>query len=190
MKKLFALFLLFSLKAVAQNSVLHMKDGTIYNGETWFEPDRKEKTVSFYATNIGSKKKWKTIKVEDLDYAEVAGYAKFKSFGKRGHFVLAEGNGKWLVSQAMVETIGHNEFYHYKLQVLDETYELMDEIIFTRFPSKDKSVTRGLVPDFVRKYFSDCDQLIERLNTMNSTDDKNLEICKLLDQPIYINCTK
>lgn len=183
------LLLLVSLSGFAQdNFFIYKKDGTkiiCENGS--FEPNVRNERL--YYKLVGAKDK-EYIKYEDMDYATLSD-GKFKYFNPKleSLFVIGEDAEKSLAYIGLQQSMGHSTFYQYSLYVIDnKTYDVIDKIVFTLYPSKGKSKTRGEVPGFITKYFGNCPKVMERLSYFENDGKLNMQIAGFFVYPPYMVC--
>ena len=187
-KKSYFLLMLISLNFQAQNYFIYKKDGVkIIAEDGTFEPNVMSEKL--YYKLVGSKEK-EFIKYKDLDYAVISD-CKFKYFNPKleSLFVIGEDAEKSLAYIGLTQSIGQSQFYQYSVYVIDnKTYDVIDKIVFTLYPSKGKSKTRGEVPAFITKYFGNCKKVMERLSYFENDGEKNMQIAGFFVFPPYMIC--
>ena len=195
MKKLLIILLFVFTSSFAQTSYIVDKKGT----KTFVRDERTniiliDKRIS-YAT-IG--KSWeKYIKFEDLDYA-IIGPNLLKSFHlnqkKKSdvYFVYGEKEDKKLVGVAITVTSTNGNFSstktYYELYVIDNNETVIEEVSATSGNSKGKIEDRTKIAPLIRKYFSDCPEVMAKLEKYDINDEKNTSILNFFFDTEYINC--
>ncbi|MDR6968435.1 hypothetical protein J2X31_002458 [Flavobacterium arsenatis] len=188
---IFLSILFFSFNVQGQNAYFVDKKGK--------KTIMRDDAVDFYLIDqrlsykqVG--KTWeKYIKFSDLDYAKWDGlYFKVLKIGKskrdRGLFLHAETKTHKLftvaVSQSSTSSTGFTRStMWYRVLIVDAKYNVIEDMEFKSF--KGDKEEREKVGPLIRKYFSDCDTLIQNLNSTGEDEDK---IQDFLSSPAYINC--
>lgn len=195
MKKLLIILLFVFTGSFAQTSYIVDKKGT----KTLVRPERTEvilidKRISYAV--IG--KSWeKYIKFEDLDYA-VIGSSVLKSFHlnqkkkSNVYFVFGEKEDKKLIGVAITVTTTHGSLSssrtYYELYVIDANETVLDEVDASSGNSKSKIEDRTKIAPMIRKHFSDCPEVIAKLEKYDIADEKNASILNFFFDTEYINC--
>jgi len=195
MKKLLIILLFVFTGSFAQTSYIVDKKGT----KTLVRPERTEvilidKRISYAV--IG--KSWeKYIKFEDLDYA-VIGSSVLKSFHlnqkkkSNVYFVFGEKEDKKLIGAAITVTTTHGSLSssrtYYELYVIDANETVVDEVDASSGNSKSKIEDRTKIAPMIRKHFSDCPEVIAKLEKYDIADEKNASILNFFFDTEYINC--
>lgn len=195
MKKLLIILLFVFTGSFAQTSYIVDKKGT----KTLVRPERTEvilidKRISYAV--IG--KSWeKYIKFEDLDYA-VIGSSVLKSFHlnqkkkSNVYFVFGEKEDKKLIGAAITVTTTHGSLSssrtYYELYVIDANETVLDEVDASSGNSKSKIEDRTKIAPMIRKHFSDCPEVIAKLEKYDIADEKNASILNFFFDTEYINC--
>jgi hypothetical protein len=195
MKKYLIILLFVFTGSFAQTSYVIDKKGT----KTFVRPERTEillidKRISY--TALG--KTWeKYIKFADLDYA-VIGSSVLKSFHlnqKRKadvYFVYGEKQDKKLIGVAITVTATHGTMSTssttYELYVIDNNETIIDQVITRAGRSKEKIENRGQIAVIIRKHFSDCPDLMTKLEKHDIADEENETILSFFSDTEYINC--
>jgi hypothetical protein len=135
-------------------------------------------------------KTWdKYITYKDLDYAVVGPYY-FKTFrfGKskkdEAFFICAESAQKRLLSMAVTYDVSYGSFsvttVRYRILLIDNNNTILEELKFHNGGTdSEKHIAAA---EMVRKHFSDCADVIERL------DEEAHGIMGFFDDPEYIKC--
>jgi hypothetical protein len=193
MRNLIILFIAFlSFSAQSQNAFFVDKKGKkiiIRDDAVGFIPI--DKRVSY--KQVG--KTWdKFIKFSDLDYLKWDGYI-FKNFkiGKdkkeKSLFLVAETKTHKLFTIAITYTstssrgTSMGSIMYYEFLITDNNLNLIENLGFTS--AKRFTEDREKIGPLVRKYFSDCDQIMQNLAQTGDAED---QIGKFLSAPTYINC--
>lgn len=195
MKKLLIILLLTFTGAYSQNSYIVDKKGN----KSFIRPELTDvllidKRISY--VNVG--KSWeKYIKFEDLDQA-VIGPSLLKSFHlnqqKRAevYFVYGEIPDKKLIGVAITMTTTHGSMSSsvtsYDLYVIDNNETIIDQISTRSGRSESKIESRAKIAPMIRKYFSDCPELMVKLDKYDYADEKNETILSFFSDTQYINC--
>lgn len=195
MKRLLIILLFTVSNSFAQKSFIIDKKGvkTIIRDEH-IEVLPIDKRISYL--NVG--KSWeKYIKFEDLDHA-IIGNSLLKSFhlnqNKRAdvYFVYGETKDKKLIGMATTVTSHHgtmtSSVTFYELYVIDNNENIIDKIITKSGQSQEKIENRGQIATMIRKYFSDCHDLMTKLKKYDIADKKNETILTFFSDTEYINC--
>ena len=154
-----------------------------------------DKRISY--TLVG--KTWeKYIKFDNLDYASI-GPTILKSFklNKKNksevYYIFAEKKDKKLIGVAINVTNTYSKisssrtFYH--LYVIDNDSNIIEGVDFDSTSTNKEIEERAKLAPLVRKYFSDCPQIIESLNQFDFPNEKNTSIIGFFNNPKYISCT-
>lgn len=197
MKKLLIILFFVFTNSFAQTSYIVDKKGT----KTFVRPERTDiilidKRISYAVVG----KSWeKYIKFEDLDHAQI-GTSLLKSFHlnkkKKSDvfFVYAEKEDKKLVGYAVTVTVSstNSSFSssktYYELYVIDNNEMVIDEIAVTSGNSKNKIEDRTKIAPMIRKHFSDCPDLIAKLDKYDENDEKSTTVLNFFFDTEYINC--
>jgi len=195
MKKYLIILLFVFTGSFAQTSYIIDKKGT----KTFVRPEQTEillidKRISY--TPLG--KTWeKYIKFADLDHAVIGGSV-LKSFHlnqKRKadvYFVYGEKQDKKLIGVAITVTATHGTMSTssttYELYVIDNNETIIDQIITRAGRSKEKIENRGQIAVIIRKHFSDCPDLMTKLDKYDIADEENETILSFFSDTEYINC--
>jgi hypothetical protein len=149
-----------------------------------------DKRISY--TLVG--KTWeKYIKFDDLDFAAV-GNCRLKSFRlnkKRKssiYYVFAEKSDKKLIGIAITVTLKYSSRTFFQLCVIDNNDTIIEEVDFNSTSKTKENQERAKLAPMVRKHFSDCPDLINRLNRYDYPDDENRAIIGFFNNPEYITC--
>jgi hypothetical protein len=155
-----------------------------------------DKRISY--VNVG--KSWeKYIKFEDLDYAFL-GLSYLKSFHlnqkKRAkvYFVFAEKEDKKLIGVAITVTSSTStgrmmsSKTYYELYVIDNSETIIDQIDATSGGSDENIELRGKIAPMVRKHFSDCPEVMSKLQKYDVADEENRTILSFISDTDYIEC--
>ncbi|REG91143.1 hypothetical protein [Flavobacterium aquicola] len=197
MKKILIILLFVFTNSFAQSSYILDKKGKT----TYIRPDRTniiliDKRISY--TIVG--KSWeKYIKFEDLDYA-VIGSSILKSFHlnqkkkSNVYFIYGETDEKKLIGLAVTVTTTRGSFVssktYYELYVIDNNEMVLDEITVTSGNSKSKIEDRTKIAPMIRKHFSDCPDLIAKLDKYDDNDEKSASILSFFFDTENINCNE
>lgn len=199
MKKLVIILLFIFSSSFAQNSYIVDNKGT----KTFIRDETTDvllvdKRISYI--NVG--KSWeKYIKFQDLDYA-VIGPSLLKSFHlnqkKRAdvYFVYGEKQDKKLIGVAITVTSSNSSGRmmmmtsktFYSLFVIDNTETILDQIELTSTSSKGNIEIRAQIAPMIRKHFSDCPDLMRKVEKYDIADEKNESILSFFSDTQYINC--
>lgn len=197
MKNLFFLVLLFSLNSYSQNSFIFKKDGTkipISDDFNAIDIIDIDKRVSYVIPG----KTWeKYITYKDLNYASFGPYI-FKSFliknRHKGYFVLVDDIDKRLVCLVTTVTTQQGKslsstITFYDILVLDLNDNIIESIDFKGTNRGEKNVElRRQVPEFIKRNFKNCPQVIERMESFITNDEYFMGILGFFDSPIYLKC--
>lgn len=192
MKSLFILcFFLLALSAQSQNSYFVDTKGT----KTIMRDDAIEiilidKRLSY--KQVG--KTWeKYIRYKDLDYAVWGDYIfKVVRVGKgkkeRGFFLHAESKTHKLLTVAINISSSSNRgtvysYMLYEVMIVDSNYNVIEDMKFTSLKNNTKE--RENVAPLIKKYFSDCEELLDDLKE-GGASERDIE--DFLAVPKYINC--
>lgn len=168
----------------------------------------------------GSAKKNK-VKVNEIERGVLGNFhiEAFKIDGKqRSCFVIAEMPGKKLVGYNIKLEVPYNQavtgqsktsvqvkYYYY---IMDESNKVLETMQFTKTYGEKFAKERDIAEAALRNHFSDCDELIGRLNEHDAEkmnldnaskavkeqakkfDEGNFKLIKLFDNPKYSLCTK
>ncbi|MEL1255636.1 hypothetical protein AAEO57_17725 [Flavobacterium sp. DGU38] len=195
MKKYLIILILVFTGSFAQTSYIVDKKGT----KTFVRPERTDiividKRISY--TAVG--KSWeKYIKFEDLDHALI-GTSLLKSFHlnqkKKSsvYFVYGEKEDKKLIGLATTVTTTYGNFVssktYYELYAIDNNETVIEEVGATSGNSKNKIDDRTKIASMIRKHFSDCPQLMAKLDKYDIDDEKNTSILNFFSDTEYLNC--
>jgi hypothetical protein len=195
MKKILIILFFVFTGSFAQTSYIVDKKGT----KTFVRPERTEiividKRISYAI--IG--KSWeKYIKFADLDYALI-GPSLLKSFHlnqkKRSdvYFVYGEKEDKKLIGSAITVTTTNGNFSssrtYFELYVIDNSETVLDEVSAISGNSKSKIEDRTKIAPMIRKHFSDCPEVITKLEKYDIDDEKNTSILNFFFDTEYIKC--
>lgn len=195
MKKILIILFFVFTGSFAQTSYIVDKKGT----KTFVRPERTEiividKRISYAI--IG--KSWeKYIKFADLDYALI-GSSLLKSFHlnqkKRSdvYFVYGEKEDKKLIGSAITVTTTNGNFTssrtYFELYVIDNSETVLDEVSAISGNSKSKIEDRTKIAPMIRKHFSDCPEVITKLEKYDIDDEKNTSILNFFFDTEYIKC--
>jgi hypothetical protein len=192
----FLIILLFAFSSsFAQKSFIVDKKGTkIIIRDELTNIILIDKRISYV---INGKSWEKYIKFQDLDYA-VIGPSLLKSFHlnqqKKAevYFVYGEKQDKKLIGVAITVTTTHGTMSisstYYELYVIDNNENILDQIITRSGKSKEKIENRGQIATMIRKHFSDCPDLMTKLQKYDIADEKNEAILSFFLDTEYINC--
>lgn len=195
MKKLLIILLFVFTGSFAQTSYIVDKKGT----KTLVRPERTEiilidKRISY--TIIG--KSWeKYIKFEDLDHA-VIGSSVLKSFHlnqkkkSNVYFVLGEKEDKKLIGLVITVMSTNGGFTstrtYYELYVIDNNETILEEYTNSVGASKVKTDPRTKIVPMIKNNFSDCPDLMQKLQKYDIADENNETILNFIADTEYINC--
>lgn len=197
MKKLVFLIFLISISSFSQNSFLLKKDGSkvkITDDFKAIDIIDIDKRVAYV---IPGKTWQKYVTYKDLDYASFGPYI-FKSFkiknSYHGYFVLADDVDKKLVCLVTEITTYQGRtlsstISYYRVLVLDSNDSIVDQMDFKGTSKNDTNVNlRKEIPGFIKKYFGNCPNVIERMNSYITDDEFYKGILGFFDSPIYLKC--
>ncbi|RZK80072.1 MAG: hypothetical protein EOO92_08210 [Pedobacter sp.] len=197
MKNIVLFFLFITSFSFAQSSYIVDKKGN----KSLVRDDQTEvllidKRISY--VNVG--KSWeKYIKFENLDYAFL-GLSYLKSFHlnqkkkAKVYFVFAEKEDKKLIGVAitMVSTTATGSIVStksfYELYVIDNNETVLDQIEVTSGRSKENVDLRATIAPMVRKHFSDCAEVMSKLQKYDVADEENRTILSFISDTEYIEC--
>lgn len=213
MKKLFFvfLFIFFGFNIYSQNEYIIDKDGkkiTIDDGSTQMSAVYSEKTikltVTIYYKQNGIEKSIEFLDVKEAKY----GNYKIDTFKYEDkdlpYFILIENQKLKLISFKNT-----NKFIH--SFIIDENNNVIEDLTLNLYSNKkEQNEERAIVESKIRKHFSDCENVIKRLekykyNTMKNTyksrlygnnkdiqeklENKNYETLMIFfDNPLYLSC--
>lgn len=153
-----------------------------------------DKRISY--TLVG--KSWeKYIKFEDLDYASIGStiLKSFKLNNKRKsdvYYVFAEKKDMKLIGVAIIYTSTYNNLSmsrtYFHMYVIDNNNNIIEEVDFNSTSKEKEVVERDKLAPMIRKYFSDCPQILESINRYNITNENSTSILGIFYDPIYIKC--
>lgn len=195
MKKLLIILFFVFTNSFSQTSYIIDKKGT----KTFVRPELTDvllvdKRISY--VTVG--KSWeKYIKFEDLDHALI-GTSLLKSFRLNQkkkptvYFVYGEKEDKKLIGLAITVTATSGNLStsktYYELYVIDNNQMVIEEIDVTSGNSKGKIEDRTKIAPMIRKHFSDCPDLIAKLDKYDDNDEKSTSILGFFFDTEYINC--
>lgn len=195
MKKYLIILLFVFTGSFAQTSYIVDKKGT----KTFVRPERTDiilidKRISY--TALG--KTWeKYIKFADLDHA-VIGSSVLKSFHlnqkKKAevYFIYGEKEDKKLIGVAITVTTNYRSYSssknYYELYVIDNNETVIEEVGTASGNSKGKIEDRTKIAPMIRKHFSNCPELIAKLDKYDIEDENNTSILNFFFDTEYINC--
>lgn len=194
MKKILLLLLFFGLNAFSQQFI-QKKDGTkitVADGSIRNEP--RNKRLGYL---LKDDLKEYHVSYKDLDFALYTDFL-FKTFlvkkKPKGYFVLAEANGKTLVTfkQTKIKSRGGFEstYTHYEIGVLDSASNFVESLTFSDENSNSQIEERGKIIPMIKSQFPDCQKLLEKISLFESppSDTKNTTILVFLNDPIFVKC--
>jgi hypothetical protein len=195
MKKYLIILLLVFTRSFAQTAYIVDKKGN----KTFVRPERTDiividKRITY--TIIG--KSWeKYIKFEDLDHA-VIGTSLLKSFHlnqkKRPavYFVYGEKEDKKLIGLATTVTTTRGNFSssktYFEMYIVDNNETVIEEIGANSGNSKANIDNKAKIAPMIKKHFSDCPELMAKLDRYNIDDEKNTSILDFFFDTENINC--
>ena len=191
MKHLLLIFFSFStFLAFAEDEIL-LKNGTkaLIKPNT-FKVDYNEHKISFQTD--GSNKEV-TILFKDFDWVTV-GINKFQTFKfegsstVEGYFVLSETNSKKLIFRSFQEE--ESNLIKYSFYIVDTNNKVLDFHAFDNGASKKSVTQRSEIFLKIRYYFSECTEMLKRLEVYDqfSSDLNHIRILLFFKTPIYYNC--
>lgn len=193
-KLLIILFFTFS-SSFAQNSYIIDNKGTktFIRGELT-DVLLVDKRISY--VNVG--KSWeKYIKFKDLDYAAI-GTSLLKSFHlnqqKRAdvYFVFGQKPDKMLIGVAITSTATSGRISSsstsYELYVVDNNETVIDQVVTRSGGSQEKKEARAKIAPMIRKHFSDCPDLMTKVDKYDNADEASESILSFFSATEYINC--
>lgn len=142
-------------------------------------------------------KTWeKYITFKDLDYVAQDSVI-FKTFrlddskNDRGFFIRAESEDKKLISMVITTFTstgksGGYETTYCEIIVVDNANKVLESLKFTS--RKADADERQKAAPLVKKYFSDCPELMKRLAKYNQSDKENPEIIYFFSNPVDVKC--
>ena len=193
MKNLFLHFLFFlSIFSHAQSSFIVDKKGVkIFVRDDATEVILIDKRVSYVLVG----KTWpKYIKFDDLDHANINGLV-LKSFKLNGskksqvYFVLSESNDKTLIARSITTTSnsssGNMTFSNVScaMSVIDKEQKSIEDVVFGIINKKEEEQA-ALISHLIRKYFSECKELIDYLGRREADET----LLKIFNNTKFINC--
>jgi hypothetical protein len=168
-------------------------DGSKINIKTnFFRIDNTEKTVFYKLPNSDVENK---IKFKDFDYIHI-GSNKFKTYKLNnskevnGYFVLSETASKTLIFTTKPDEDEESTKVNYVFYVLDLNNNIVDSLQFDNLKSTKSIITRGDIFPKILFYFKDCEMLIKRISSYDTTKNQNLDILDFFNSPVYIECLK
>ena len=194
MKKYLLPILLLGSGLFAQD-VIQTKNGksiVVVEGSIKVEPGNKKLRYK-----LASEPKAKKIKFKDIVSATYKEHY-FRTVtidGKvRGFFIMADLNGKQLGVNSRKRIVNKGGFdvpyQSIEMVVIEKDNSVSNYSVFTDVVNQKNNVLRGKAKTILIEQFSDCPNLIERLNTFAAADItvENLDIVKLFDNPYLTSC--
>jgi hypothetical protein len=196
MKSVFYMLCLFiSAVTWAQTSYIVDKKGVkLYVRDDATEVILIDKRISYVLVG----KTWeKYIKFDDLDYALI-GSSLLKSFNlnhkkkSKVYFVLGEKQDKQLIGVAVTVTttsgnLSSSKTFYERL-VIDNDQNVIEELKMDDGKSKEDIEMRSKIAPMIKKHFSDCPEVMSKLQKYDDTDEKSFSILGFLLETNYINC--
>ena len=196
MKRILVLLSLFiSAVTLAQTSYIVDKKGVkLFVRDDATEVILIDKRISYVLVG----KTWeKYIKFDDLDYAAI-GPSLLKSFNlnqkkkSKVYFVFGEKQDKQLIGVAITVTTSSGNLSSsrtfYELYVIDNNQNVIEELSMDDSKSKDDIEKRSKIAPMITKYFSDCPDVMSKLQQYDTTDEKNFAVLGFFHDTKYINC--
>lgn len=197
MKKVLLLFCSFAFfQSFAQNSyIVDVKGNKISVKDEGFDIILTDKRVSY----VPEGKTWeKYIKFDDLDYA-LMGSSLLKSFklnnSKKAevYFVYGETKDRKLVGKSVTFTSTSKTGFtrsttNYGMCVIDNDNNIIDILSFSDSYNDSQIELRAKLAPMIKKHFSDCLQLMTKLQQFDYADEKNTAILGFFISTEYIKC--
>jgi hypothetical protein len=196
MKKLLLILLFASSFSFAQSYIVDKKGNKSMVRDELTQVILIDKRISY--VNVG--KSWeKYIKFEDLDYAFL-GLSYLKSFHlnqkKRAkvYFVFAEKEDKKLIGVTITVTSSSangtmmSSKSYYELYVIDNNETILDQIEASSGKSDENIALRSKIAPMIRKHFSDCPEVMSKLQKYDVADEENRTILSFISDTEYIEC--
>lgn len=180
---------------LAQTSYIVDKKGVkLYVRDDATEVILIDKRISYVLVG----KSWeKYIKFDDLDFA-VVGSSLLKSFNlnqkkkSKVYFVYGEKQDKQLIGVAITVTTTSGSMSSsrtfYELFVIDNNQNIIEELSLNDSKSSDDIENRAKIAPMIKKHFSDCPDVISKLQGYEAADEKNYTILQFFHDTKYINC--
>jgi len=127
-------------------------------------------------------KSWeKYIKFDDLDYAAI-GSSVLKSFNlnpkkkSKVYFIYGDKKEQQLIGVAVTVTTTSGNLSSsktfYELLVIDSNQNILEELTTDSGNSKGDIATRAKISPMIKKYFSDCPEVLSKLQKYDIADEK------------------
>lgn len=180
---------------MAQTSYIIDKKGTkLYVRDDATEVILIDKRISYVLVG----KTWeKYVKFDDLDYAAI-GSSVLKSFNlnhkkkSQVYFIYGQKEDKQLIGVAVTVTSTSGNMSSsrtfYELYVIDNDQNIIEELKMDDSKSKDDVEKRAKIAPMIKKYFSDCPDIMSKLQDNEGSDERNMTILGFLHNTKYINC--
>ena len=161
----------------------------------------KDNTINLSERNILysiEKSTWeKNLRLDDFEYASIgtAIIKPFKLTGKKktqAYFVFAEKKDKKLIGSSLTFTstaykVSISRTF-YCMYVIDNDNNIIEGVSFNSHTKSNEIDDKVKLAPMVRKYFSDCPQIIEALNKYDFPDVNGFGITGFFNNPAYIKC--
>ncbi|WP_310555301.1 hypothetical protein [Flavobacterium sp.] len=193
MKKILFLLLLISFNANAEDSFIIKNDGSKANIKSnSFRVDQNKKIIYYKLTTNDSE-----IKMSFNDFSSVEfGVNKFKIYKLnnskevKGYFILTETNDKTLISISKPDEDEDSKKVSYEFHILDNKNQVLESHFFNNSVNQKNADLRGEIYLKIRFYFSDCFELLKRLDMYdkNNSDINNTTILRFFNSPVYQKC--
>ena len=135
---------------------------------------------------VPDKKGMQHTSFDDIDFIKTDKFLlKSYDFGKglNLYMVLADSPDKKMITKTGLFSYD----FAYTIRIVDNSGNIIDELKSHGGPPMKGYVHRKFIEPFIKKHFSDCKQLIDRIPD-SSQFTENSEGYILLDDPIYIQC--
>ena len=196
MNKLLLILFFLSVNGFAQQ-FFQKKDGTkitVADNSIHIEPGKKR--IGYL---LPDSKKEMHVSYKVLDFASYGDFF-FKTFpvDKKdiGFFVLAAHNGKTLLTtkRTRIKSRGGFEstYTHYDVLVIDKSNNVLENLSFTDEKNDRNTADRAKVIPMIKNHFAACKNVVEKAALFESpaSDDKNLTVLVLLNDPKNIKCNE
>jgi hypothetical protein len=158
----------------------------------FFRIDNAEKIVFYKLSNSEAESK---IKFKDFNYIHI-GTNKFKTYKLsnskevNGYFVLSETASKTLVFTTTSDDDEESTKISYVFYVLDLNNNILDSLQFDNLKNTKSITVREDIFPKILFYFKDCELLIKRISSYDTSKNQNLDILDFFNSPVYIECLK
>lgn len=195
-KNLSFLLILFTTIISSQNIVINKNNGSkIIADDKSFDYVKPKGKVSYKEQGKSWYKRIDFDEINDINIGENIYMQSLKLINKKGKekksnlfFVLSENANYKLILFSFTVCGNYACINNYNLYVVDKRNKIIDELKF-KYTKTAYEETRSKVKPMILKYFSDCNTLVNRLNSIEDDTKNYLNICdQFLDKPFYYKC--